>query len=149
MKKNIYLIIGHGRCGKSSLVRALTGKYKNGPCQIRSAYNTNMDFMVWANSSQDAAKSPEKVLKEINNVCFSNILLTLCYTPSPENSGFAAQDYVRVLKENHEISQILFMGEDEKVHLFDTSVPTNVINLCSDRPVNANANLVRQWWNWL
>lgn len=149
MKKNIYLIIGHGRCGKSSLVRALTGKYKNGPCLIRSAHNTNLDFMVWANSSQDAAKSPEKVLKEINNVGFSNILLTLRYSPSPETSGFDAMDYFKLLRENHKVTQVLFMGEDEKVHLFDTSAPTHVLNLCAERPVNANANLVRQWWNWL
>ncbi len=149
MKKNIYLIIGHGRCGKSSLVRALTGKYKNGPCQIRSAHHTNMDFMVWANSSQDADKSPEKVLKEINNVGFSNILLTLRFAPSPETAGFAAQDYLRVLEENHQVTQVLFMGEEELVNHFDTSAPSNVINLCAERPVNANANLVRQWWNWL
>lgn len=149
MKKNVYLIIGEGKCGKSGLVRALTGKYKNGPCIIRSASNTNLEFMVWSNSPQEAGKSPQRVLKEINRVGAGNILLTLRFEPSPETIRFNAIDYVNLIGENHRINHVIFMSEEEQVSYFQTSAPANILNLCSERPVNANADMVRRWWNWL
>jgi hypothetical protein len=147
--KNIYIIIGEGKCVKSSLVRALTGVFRRSkkPTPIRrSADDKIIKVCVWPQSAQEAKKKPEKVLKEINEAWSDNVLLVLRF--QPHLIPFSATDYIDLIKEHHNIVQVVFMGPEDTV----PSIPTPGIKKTLENtllnPVNQNASRVRGWWGW-
>lgn len=144
----LYIIVGDGQCGKSSLTRALTGIYRTATTRIRQTNRVDMHIRVWPQSAQEARKSPNQVLNEINNANAGNVLITLRYFPAPSMVQFDAIDYFDLISLHHNVVQIVFMGGETNVNQFRTSVPSNVLNLCTGRPINGNANMVRGWWGW-
>ncbi|MCW8898116.1 MAG: hypothetical protein OQJ96_05905 [Flavobacteriales bacterium] len=149
MKKNIYIIIGHGACGKSSLVRALTGIYSGGAIRfIRSVNGTDTKFAIWVRSRQEVGDKPAKVLEDVKNNKETNVLLTLRfgeYNRCPE-----AKEYVDLLMTEHNVSHIVYMGSDkEPATLTYSTIKSIVIGNSVDTPVNANASVARKLFGWL
>lgn len=61
------MVIGKGRCGKSSLIRCLTGVARASTIQLRlSNQRTDVSVSVWVRSAQEAGKSPTVVLRDLN-----------------------------------------------------------------------------------
>lgn len=142
MRKNIYIIIGEGQSGKSSLVRALTGIYRNSTREVQLANNTKINIAIWSQSAQEGTMvTPEMLLQLINDALADNALIVL--------RPIDAIDYINLISVQHNIIEVLFIGWGEEVQQFPTPGNINVINLSWDRPVNANAALVRNWWGWI
>lgn len=150
MKKRIFVIIGDGKCGKSSVVRALTGVYHHKDMLIRQS-NQAGDILVgvWSQSAQEGGYSPEDILRFINDSGAMNILLVLRFVPAPLMAPFSAIEYYELIRKHHNISQIVFMGPHEEVPSFPTTPNSNTLNLCKKRPINANAAMIREWWGWI
>lgn len=150
MKKNLYIIIGDGKCGKSSVVRALTGVYHYKDMWIRQS-NQREDILVgvWSQSAQEGGHSPEDILGFINDSGATDILLVLRFVPAPHMATFLAIEYYDLIRQHHNINQIVFMGPSEQVPSFVTVPIANELNLCQRRPINANAAMIREWWGWL
>lgn len=151
MKKNIYIIIGHGACGKSSLVRALTGIYRGASRLIRVGNEKNFEdlqFAIWVRSRQEVGFQPKKVLKDVNSCDETHILLTLRfgkYNDCPE-----AKEYVDLLMTEHNVSRIVYMGREKNPDtLTYPSIVPKKIGKSVDTPVNANANEARKYFGWL
>lgn len=151
MKKNIYIIIGHGSCGKSSLVRALTGIYRGASRLIRVGDEENFEdlqFAIWVRSRQEIGYKPEKVLKDVNSCNETNILLTLRFGSAygcPE-----AKEYVDLLMTEHNVSHIVYMGREKNPDtLTYPTIESTVIGNSVDTPVNANASVSRKFFCWL
>jgi len=151
MKRNIYLIVGEGRCGKSSLVRALTGVFRRTKKATRIALSnpkkTEIKITVWPQSAQEAQLSPEDVLNDVNHALSENILLVLRF--QPHIVPYHANDYINLLIEHHNIVKVIFMGPNDKVQSISISRIANVLNNSIKNPVNENANQVRNWWHWM
>lgn len=148
MKKNIYIIIGHGACGKSSLVRALTGIYRGASRLIRSVNGTDTRLAIWVRSRQEVGDKPKKVLKDVNSCHETDILLTLrfgSYYGCPE-----AKEYVDLLLTEHNVSHIVYMGSNNNPATLTYPIIKNiVISNSGGTPVNANASVARQFFGWL
>lgn len=146
--KNVILIIGHGACGKSSLVRALTGVARRSRNGIRDINGEDLKFNIWIRSAQEAWKSPANVLKEVNECAGPNVLLTLRfhkYNKQPEG-----KEYVDLLKKHHNVSKIIFLS----AHEIPVSFPfpegeTESIGNAWENPVNANASIAREFLGWV
>jgi ABC-type Mn2+/Zn2+ transport system ATPase subunit len=148
--KNIYIIIGEGKCGKSSLVRALTGVFRRSKKSTRIAQTNTDEIMhinVWPQSAQEARKNPEKVLREIKEAWSNNVLLVLRFLPH-NNTPFSATDYVELIQEHHNIVQVIFMGPGDKVSKIQTPGIQKTLKNTFKNPVNQNASEVRGWWGW-
>lgn len=143
MRKNIYIIIGEGQSGKSSLIRALTGVFRSTTRPVQFVTEEVIDLAIWTQSAQEANPlvSPEMLLQRINNVRANNALIVL----RPTN----AIDYINLITQQHNILEVVFIGWTENVPQFPTPGNVNVITQSWDRPVNANAAMVRRWWNWM
>jgi|GEM_PF-3469969 len=151
MKKNIHIIIGHGSCGKSSLVRALTGIYRGASRLIRVGNEDDFEdilFAIWVRSRQEVGDKPKQVLKDVNSCDETNVLLTLRFGSAygcPE-----AKEYVDLLMTEHNVSHIIYMGSDvEPATLTYPSIEFEKIGNSVDTPVNANANVARKYFGWL
>lgn len=143
MKKDIYIIIGEGGTGKSSLVRALTGTYQGGIEKIEFSDQTSELFKVWTRSAQEGEYySPERVLRNIDNTDQSNILLTLRATGKDN-----ANDYIGLISASHNIVGIVVLGNFNNIPMPNTIKPL-VIADPWERPTNGNASRVREFWNW-
>lgn len=147
--KNVYLIIGDGACGKSSLVRGLTGIYNTKKIAVQETEGKILDLQVWVRSAQEAGKSPKDVLDQINASPLPNALLTLrfdAYNYQPD-----AKSYFDLISSQHNIVNVIFMGSRETVPSFHTpsSVGGILIENSLGRPTNANASIVRVALNWL
>lgn len=149
MSKNIYVIIGEGRCGKSSLVRALTGIFRRGrrPTSIRQTNNELLYINVWPQSAQEAELDPNDVLDDINNAWSENILLVLRF--QPHIIPYYAIDYISLITEHHNIIKVVFMGPGKDVQIIHTPGQTETLDKCMTNPVNENASRVRKSWGWL
>lgn len=148
MKKNIYIIIGHGACGKSSLVRALTGIYRGASRLIRSVNGTDTRFAIWVRSRQEVGFQPKKVLKDVNSCNEKHILLTLrfeSYNNCPEG-----KEYVDLLLTEHNVSHILYMGNGGNPATLEyPNIENIVISNSLKKPVNVNASVARKFFGWL
>lgn len=145
MKKNIYIIVGEGRCGKSSLVRALTGVFRRsirGTLQLVNGEIINI--AIWPRSAQEGtSETPEQVLRKINGTGPNNVLIVL--------RPWGAQEYIDLLATQHNIIQVLLISSN--MTLPGVNIPeginVNPITNSRSRPVNANAAVVRTWWGWM
>ena len=146
--KNIYLIIGEGKCGKSSLVRALTGIYRYAIKFVRQTDGLNIRISIWPQSCQEGKITPEQALDYINTEQADNILITLRFKPAPGMVPYDAIEYYELFQNHHNIAQVVFMGGSEDVRNFPTNPIANNLNLCQSRPINENAAIVREWWSW-
>lgn len=148
--KKIYVIIGDGRCGKSSLVRALTGVYRSATVEIGlEDKKTNFWMRVLPQSAQEANLSPEKLLEKLEQHGGSTYALVVVRLHSYKGHG-PALDYLNALDKVHTIEKIVYMGKDEVVDKLNFgTVQQNVINSSFSRPMNGNANMVRKFWGWL
>ena len=151
MKKNIYIIIGHGACGKSSLVRALTGVYRGVSRLIRVGNEEDFEdlqFAIWVRSRQEVSDKPKQVLKDVNSCNEKNVLITLrfgAYNRCPE-----AKEYVDLLMTEHNISRIVYMGREKNPdRLTYPLIESEQIGNSVGTPVNANANVARKFFGWL
>jgi energy-coupling factor transporter ATP-binding protein EcfA2 len=148
MKKNIYIIIGHGACGKSSLVRALTGTFRMSSKEVRDIEGKNLGFNICVRSRQEVGKTPKEVLKDIESCNDKNILLTLrfhTYNGMPEGKA-----YVDLLNKTLNVSHIIFLSADKVPVSFDFSDGrTFSIGNSWGNPVNVNASKARKFFDWL
>lgn len=143
MRKNIFIIIGEGQSGKSSLVRALSGVFRNTTRTVQLANREIINIAIWTQSAQEARPlvTPAMLLQRINGTAATNALIVL----RPAN----AIDYINLIAQQHEIVQVVFIGRTEMVPQVPVPGNVNVITQSRDRPVNANAAMVRNWWGWV
>lgn len=148
--KKIYVIIGTGRCGKSSLVRALTGVYRSASIEIGlDDKKSTFWARVMPQSAQEANLSPEKLLEKLDKDWGSTHAIVTLRLNNYNGQG-PAIDYMNALVTKHSIEKIVFMGKDPVVDTFKFGkTQLNVIASSYSRPVNGNANMVRNWWGWL
>lgn len=149
MQKNIYIVIGEGRCGKSSLVRALTGVFRRSKHarRIRQTDRKVIHIHVWPQSAQEARLSPEDVLNDVNNAWSENIFLVLRF--QPHIVPYYATDYVNLLSEHHNIVHTVFMGPGDNVQSIPSTGVSKTLDNCMKNPINENASRVREWWGWV
>jgi len=146
--KNVYIIIGHGACGKSSLVRALTGVARWSRKQIQNTEGQALDFNIWIRSAQEAYKSPNTVLKEINECKGLNVLITLRF--HTYNNQPIGEDYFDLISQHHNVSKIIFLSAKETPVSFDAPNSETLSMGNSYRsPVNANAARARSFLGWV
>ena len=148
MRKNIFLIIGDGKCGKSSLVRALTGVYRAKAQLVAPTNGQPFSCSVWPQSCQEAGDSPIDVLNEVGRNPHQNFLITLRFFPGPEMIKHDAIEYYDLLNANHNIQQVLFMGSTNAPNTFNVTQPMNILPNSLNNAVNENASIVRQLWGW-
>lgn len=150
-RKKLYVIIGDGRCGKSSLVRALTGVYRTASVEIGKLDKENS--IIWTRvmpqSAQEAEIPPKDLVKELDK--HSETPYALITIRLYEYKGFGpAIDYLDELSKHFDIERIVFMGRESDIATYQyKGVPFNVLCSSYSRPVNTNASMVRAWWNWL
>jgi ABC-type cobalamin/Fe3+-siderophores transport system ATPase subunit len=143
MRKNIYIIIGEGQSGKSSLIRALTGVFRSTMRTVQFINGEIINLAIWTQSAQEATPlvTPTMLLERINNSRATNALIAL----RPGN----ATDYINLIAQQHNIVQVVFIGWAEIVPQVPTPGTVNIITQSRKRPVNANAAMVRNWWGWM
>lgn len=153
MKKKLYVVIGNGKCGKSSLVRSLTGLYKYSVVRIeRLTPNDKIDLMVWIRSLQEYGYSPEEVLAYVLEYEEDYLLLTVRIHPHyhlPDVFG-----YLDVLVPHYDIEGIAVISEEPidsglynkieqycpiNTHKFEESLST---------PINVTSTAVKRAWKW-
>ncbi|NGF75756.1 hypothetical protein G5B10_07685 [Fluviicola sp. SGL-29] len=151
MRKNIYLIIGEGKCGKSTLVRAHTGVYRSGLLWLRLASQTDIQIKVWSQSCQEGGHTPQDVLRRINNDSAAEILITLRFKPAPQMAPFNAIDYYDLIQANHNIVGVVFMADKsiQNIPQFPTNPEPVLIPDSWETAANASADSVRRGWGWL
>lgn len=145
MRKNIYIIIGPGRSGKSSLVRALTGIYQytaqNAPADIEFTNGDVRTFQVWPQSAQEGNHSPEAMLAFINTWQGDNILMTLRMF-----GNWSAQEYLDLIAIQHNITTIVVLTHENNLNnVYGAAV--NTILEPRNRPINGQASRIREWWS--
>lgn len=146
--KNVYLIIGDGACGKSSLTRALTGLYNSGRTYVGEVSGNTLPFKVWIRSAQEVEKSLHQVLTEINNAEDENVLITLRF--DTHYGQPSAQQYFYLINQHHNIKHVIFMSSGAALSFpVPASVQKGFIDQSYSRPVNANAYIARQSLKWL
>ncbi len=145
--KNIFVIIGHGRCGKSSTVRALTGVYRHASIKLKTE-EEEIRISVFPQSAQEAEKSPADVLSDIEKYEEDqNVLIVLRF--HPYKVRFSAKDYLEEISKRHQVKEVVFMSsEDSTGYFIHEGVKPNVINRSFSRAINENASMIRRFWNW-
>ena len=126
-RKTIYVVVGNGRCGKSSLIRCLTGVARTMTTPVILINQLIIDISVWVRSAQEAGKSPAQVLRELRAMRGSIGLLSLRlngYNRQPN-----ANAYLQILRLHFNV--IIY------------TIPMPII------PSNANAAIARGQWGWL
>lgn len=153
MRKNVYLIIGEGRCGKSSLVRALTGVYRHRRMGVRlmPPENRDIDIAIWSQSCQESGDSPEDILQYLQDETAPYVLMTIRFHTIPGMAPFDAIEYYKLIEANHNIVGVAFMGPrpENEILQFDTIPQAAVVADCLINPINANASIVRHTWGWM
>ena len=155
MKRDIYLIVGEGRCGKSSLVRALTGIYngrgrKEGrKIALTTGATREIKIAVWPQSAQEGKKTPTDILNDINGLSddIPNVLLVLRFEPHIIN--YWATDYTDLLIKHHNIVGVVTMSSNSHVPELSGFKDALPISSSTENAVNANAEKVRKEWGWL
>jgi hypothetical protein len=142
MRKNIYIIIGEGGCGKSSIVRALTGTYQSSWMDLQLTNGITIDIAIWPRSAQEGTfETAEDILQKITDSPATHVLLVL--------RPWKAQEYIDLLITQHNIVQVLLISADLKLPRVNLPVIPNEITESKSRPINANAALIRNLWGWL
>jgi ABC-type cobalamin/Fe3+-siderophores transport system ATPase subunit len=126
-RKTIYVVVGKGRCGKSSVIRCLTGVARASTIPITLVNQTILDISVWVRSAQESGKSPNHVLQELNAMKSSIGLISL--RQGTYNGQATANTYITVLRQQFKIIKY-------------------PITLPRISP-NANAAIARGQWGWL
>lgn len=150
MRKNIFFIIGEGRCGKSSIVRALTGVYRYKRLFVRTRTG-DLDIYVWPQSCQEAGYTPQQVLDFIDGTDAQEVLITLRFEPTPEMVPSDGIDYYNLIAANHNVAGVVFMSNQPRpmVRQFPVAVQPVIVPDSLSTPVNANAAEVRNGWGWI
>lgn len=157
-KKKLNVIIGHGRCGKSSLIRALTGIYRSGEIDIAinddvtlnnlSANNLRINTTaVLTQSAQEGGISPIGLVDRINRFTNCTHALVALRRNGHGNERTLAIDYLNELSNHFIIENIVVMSRELNIEPFEFE--SSYLNLSLTRPINANASIVRHWWRWL
>lgn len=126
-KKTIYIVVGKVRCGKSSLIRCLTGVSRASTIPITLVSQLISNVSVWIRSSQETGKSPTRVLRELRAMRGSIGLLSLRldkYNGQPD-----ANAYLTILRQHFNVI---------KYDIIPPKIPPN------ERAAN-----VRGRWGWL
>jgi energy-coupling factor transporter ATP-binding protein EcfA2 len=146
-RKNIYLIIGEGGCGKSSIIRALTGTYQSSWMDLQLSdtklANQVIDIEIWPRSAQEGTdETPEQILQKIIDSQATHILLVL--------RAWGSQAYIDLIAPQHNIIQVLLISANANLPKVNIPEGINVEPLTNSktRPINANAALIRGLWGW-
>lgn len=127
-KKTVYVVMGKGRCGKSSLIRCLTGVAQASTIQLRLANRrTDVSVSVWVRSAQEAGKSPAVVLRDLNAMNGKTGLISLRlgkYNGQPNGNA-----YLSTLSQNFNL--VIFNINPPRI------------------PSNAIAAIARSQFRWL
>jgi energy-coupling factor transporter ATP-binding protein EcfA2 len=146
--KNIYLIIGEGACGKSSLVRALTGVARYRSVEVGTIVGSSIQIAVWIRSAQEAGISPEEVLSNIQSAVEEDVLLTLRideYNGQPN-----AEAYLEAMMPIIKNLRIVFLSEAENPRIVSISGAATLTHGRSlSTPVNVVSRIVSNAWGWV
>lgn len=153
MKKKLYLVIGQGKCGKSSLVRSLTGRWRYGSTRIQRLYpNDILDIMVWIRSLQEYGYTPQKVLDYVLEYEEDFLLLTIRVEPYYELPDVFG--YLETLKLHYDFEGIVLISEGLiDINLFRSielycPVNTHKFEKSLSTPVNTMSTAVKNAWKW-
>lgn len=118
--------MGHGRCGKSSLIRCLTGVSKASRTRLTLANQSIIDISVWVRSAQEVGRSPQQVLTLLRRTTSNFALMSLRL--NPYNRQPNANAYLNLLRNHFQVI---------------------VLNLPVAQTANANASVTRRNWGWV
>ncbi len=153
MKKKIYVIIGHGACGKSSLVRSLTGVARKKQ-NVKIKFNNDKieEFSIWIRSSQEDWKFPKDVIIELSASPNGNILLTLrLHTLYKRPKGI---EYLKLIDASFDIEKIAVIGERidvKELAIIESKWGKKVESFQNSwsRPMNELSSEVREHFKWV
>ena len=127
IRTTICVVVGHGRCGKSSLIRCLTGVARASTTPITLVSQAIINISVWVRSAQEANKFPARVLLELRAMRGSIGLLSLRL--NGYNNKPNANIYLTLLRQHFNVIR------------YDITPPTI--------PPNERAANVRGQWGWI
>lgn len=153
MKKKLYLVIGHGKCGKSSLVRSMTGLWRYGLTRIQRLQPSDIiNIRVWIRSLQEYVYLPIRALDE--TLLYQEDFLLMTVRVESINGCPDVFCYLEAFVHHYDIEGIVVIGEHpineelfngiqqycpENTHKFEKSLSTPVNKVCTE---------VKAAWNW-
>ncbi len=153
--KNVYLVIGHGNCGKSSLVRSITGRNRFGNSRIQSLNPLEaIEIRVRIRSAQEDGTGPETILNRILESKHDHYLLTLRvedYNHQPKAIKYLEK---MAIEPNINIAQIIVIGDkwfdqNEYNQIVPFSNRTNKFENSLKTPINVVSSYVKGIWGWV
>ncbi len=155
MKKQIYVVVGHGSCGKSSVIRSLTGLFvrRKNPVKIQLiSKELPVKFSVWIRSAQERGKNKEGILDQISGSKMDYILLSIRIESIWGLPG--AIDYLEHIATQHNLSRIVILGEPLNPALCKPIIDkwpkiTTQHENSRSKPVNVISKEVRDSFNWI
>jgi hypothetical protein len=148
--KNVYLILGNGKLGKSTLVRHLTGIREASIVEISRSNNVSISLWAWMRSAQEMPKSPMEILALIDHqdkVSCTDILLPLRILPANNQPGYL--EYVNaIVNAGHSIVQSIVLTDQASISTQFQIINPFVVPNTVHRPSNSVASQVRALWGW-
>lgn len=150
--KRIYLIIGDGRVGKSTLVRSLTGIREASRVPIQLACGSVINVYAWMRSAQEISMDADEVVRQItrpDESAFTDYLLPLRILPA-NHIADGYQDYISKLEAaGCVIQRRVFVFSAAPTMEVSCSESTAVVANSMSNPANLNSHIVRKVWGWL
>lgn len=148
--KRVYLILGDGKMGKSTLIRHLTGIREASLVDIALSGNQTIALWAWMRSAQEMPKSPAEIVSLIgnfNSAHCTDILLPLRILPANYQPGYLS--YVNAIASaGHSIVQSIVLTNQAHVAPTFQQISPNIISNSLSQPSNVIAANVRALWNW-
>jgi hypothetical protein len=151
---NAYIIMGDANSRKSSTIRALTGKFKRGPYDIKLTDGSNIPVYVQIRALQEAEETSQDFIRMISSQNCIHVILSLrieSVTSSDmtefHDGGTYIQDFINA---NWNIRNIFVFGSGRLPYGLPAQSPTPIFFPNSrTTPANELASNIRNILHWL
>lgn len=151
--KRIFLVLGEGNVGKSTLVRNLTGIRIADYAQVEETGGNIFTMWAWMRSAQEAGLTPDAIVNEIlrtDETNLENYLLPLRIVGiSPALPGYDTY-FSRLLASGIIIANSAILTKQAIAPTLPLPITPSVVVVNSRiNAQNRTASIVRAAWNWI
>ena len=146
MKKELFVILGNHKTGKSITIRGLTSMFRKGKCIIETD-NGNIDIYVLISALQEAGLAIDKAVEVLGE--HERLLIPLHISGGSIYPG--ALEYIQAFRNaGFTVSQLVALGNNQDaVGNIQKAFPqTMSIDTFKDMPNNHAASQIREAWGW-
>ena len=153
---NVYIIIGEADVKKSSVIRCLTGLYREGIYKIKHSNGTIIDTFIKTSSLQELGLTEIEFVNKVTNHAKSkhiDVLISLRINsmvhPGSKRHMNSAEDYINYFnKSGWDISKIVCFQDVNNSLSLGSIIPTLTLRITKNQPSNEIAAIVRNHFQW-